>query len=230
MSRWLAVLVATGCGAPPAPTVRNVAPPFAMWPAPPIDPIPALVVDAFDGAPPLLPLLSADGTFAAVNLSLDELDYEVGLVMDARVVERFAVVDAQMASHPDGDKRDARIAARRAAVVAKKLAGATPFAHAFNPTGEHIEDLQLVPVGDGAQLRIEATGDLVLTLLDPRGVAIARRELAVASSDPECHGRPIVAGVWLDGPRKRLLVRVHYRILRCLCPELPPSYQLFSLP
>lgn len=245
MSRWLAVVIVAACGGREPPRIHNAAPPFALWPAPEVNPVPPLVADAFDGAPPILPLLAADGSFAIVDLSVgisvsDAVTFEVGVVMDARVVERVAIVDRDMALRRDrGDahRRDPAVVARRARLVDRRVAGATPFASAFDPTGGHSLELQTIPVGDGAHLRVEelrAEGReyLGITLLDAAGRPIARREVngTHADGDAACPVGPRLSGVWVDARRKRVLTRTSFHSMRCACGDAAPAYQLFALP
>jgi hypothetical protein len=192
----------------------------------------AVVAEAFHGHPPALPMLSADGKLAAIDLSMglglsSYSTYEVGLLDSAGAfVERIAVVDHALATAMarDGGRPDGTPAmaipkprlAKAAAAVMRRLAGFTPFAgtvdlEAIERAGGNLA------VGD-ATLSFhadEATG-LALRLTGANGAVVRRDRVPVRRRQftdrdgGRCGGQPRLIGVWWDPARHRALLEINF--------------------
>lgn len=187
---------------------------------------PEFIVTAFGGHLPRLPLLSADGKLAAIDVShglgLSSVStYEVGLLRGQRSMsEHLVVIDLGLARRLLEDPPPAipkQRLATAAAAITRRLAGFTPFA-------THVGFAAIQQSGGTLKL---GTATLTFAQNDTDGLDLTWSPGPHSShanglrvpviprqyTDREggrCGGVPKLAGVWWDQPRDRLLVEVIY--------------------
>ena len=202
-----------------------------------------LVEEAFGGKLPALPLLSADGEMAAVDLSesiglSDASTYEIGFL--GKKLDRVLLLDRKTAAtiaEGKDPKLDRNALKKSADAVKQRLVGFTPFARVMDP--EALNDAPPASTPDShatalgtAVLEWSSTGDLKLRLTDAKGTQLAAETVKqVKGSDApgDCGGSPNLSGVWVDEPRHRVLLRVDYAVGGDTCGTLPGSYRLWKL-
>jgi hypothetical protein len=205
-----------------------------------------LVDEAFGGKTPALPLLSSDGEVAAVDLSesiglSDSSTYEVGFL--GKKLDRVAVLDRKAASaiaEGQDPKLDRGALKKQADSVKQRTTGFTPFASVMEPEAINeappgsTPDSHAVTAGAATLEYWSGSGDaLKLRLADAKGKQLSAESIAsIAGSDApgDCGGTPHLTGVWIDEPRKRVLLRVDYSIGGDACKEIPGTYRMWKLP
>jgi hypothetical protein len=186
---------------------------------------PAPEVEAFHGRLPALPMLSADGKVAAIDVSeglgLSSFHtYEVALVeAGGRVRERIAVVDQALAEalRADASRADgqppmtipSQRLARAAAKLTERLAGFTPFARELDADAIGRAGGELALGGATLAFHGDPTAGLELRLVGADGAVLHQGRIPVRPpqfTDREggrCGGQPRLAGAWWDPPRRR---------------------------
>ena len=191
---------------------------------------PAPELDAFHGRLPALPMVSADGKLAAIDVSeglgmSSFHTYEVAF-MDAggRVRERIAVVDQALAEALMADARradgkpamkiPAQRLARAAAKITQRLATFTPFAREFDVDAIGRAGDQLAFGGATLGIHADETAGLALQLVGNDGVVLHRERIPVrprqfADRDGgRCGGQPRLTGVWWDPAHRRAALQI----------------------
>lgn len=183
-----------------------------------------VVKEAFGGKPPALPMLSKDGTTAAVDLGesiglSDMSTYVVGFQDVKGKVDRVVLLDDKEATVEDLQVTDKLKA--KATALAKRLSdgGFTAFEKAIERQPEDDKPVELgtlgklsLKQGDGGGPDVGATS-LELTLVDATGKQVAKEAIKAippGKQPGQCGSEPRLGDVWYDAPRKRVLVSIRY--------------------
>jgi hypothetical protein len=192
--------------------------------------VPAPELDAFGGRLPALPMLSADGQIAAIDVSeglgmSSFHTYEVAFVAaGGRERERMAVVDRALAKAMMADagraggkpamKLPSQRLARAAAKITQRLATFTPFAREFDvdAIGRAGDQLALgsatllIHADEAAGLELRLVGDGGAVLRRDR-IPVRRRQFADRDGG-RCGGQPRLTGVWWEPARRRAVLQI----------------------
>jgi hypothetical protein len=196
--------------------------------SPPAD----LVVEAFRGHPPALPMLSADGKLAAIDLSqglgLSSFSsYEVGFLDPTGAVrERITVVDHALAAAlaVDGNRAEGtppmtiprQRLAKVAATITRRLATFTPFAKAVDFDAIERAAGKLALGGATLTFHADETTGLALRLTGASAAAVRSERVPVRPRQftdrdgGRCGGQPKLIGVWWDPARHRALLQITF--------------------
>jgi hypothetical protein len=221
-------------------------------PGAPPDATAELVRDAFAGKVPAFPLLSRDGTTAAVGIASPVGRSRVSTYHVATFAGWTSTTDAWGSSaqlFPIIDPTMAAMLLDRAQGEAAPLPDhatltgrATAIQKRLNDGGFSPFDGPAIAIGPGdtvvgaARLRITHERDAGVTaeLLDAGGRELATRTIAPyligLVADVECVSTPVARRAWVDARRKRVLVEIGWNAGPAICPAPDAEYGVLPLP